>query len=59
MPKFYLNLEIDVDVDNKLYIVEDDGSYYVTPIESLDEVPQIVGNYIKENIEARKENQDA
>ena len=59
MPKFYLNLEISVDVDNKLYIAEDDGSYYVTPIESLDEIPEIVGNYIKENIEYRKENQDA
>lgn len=59
MPKFYLNLEIDVDVDNKLYIIEDNGSYYVTPIESLDEIPEIVGNYVKENIEARKENLNA
>ena len=59
MPKFYLNLEISIDVDNKLYIAEDDGSYYVTPIEDLNAVPEIVGNYIKENIEARKENQDA
>lgn len=59
MPKFYLSIEISVDVDNKLYITEDDGSYYATPVEDLDEVPEIVGNYIKENIEARKENQDA
>ena len=59
MPKFYLNLEISVDVDNKLYIAEDDGSYYVTPIEDLNEVPEIVGNYIKEHIEYRNENQDA
>lgn len=59
MPKFYLNLEISVDVDNKLYIAEDDGSYYATPIEDLDEVPEIVSNYIKENIEYRKEHGNA
>lgn len=55
---YYLELTIEVG-DGKLFLVEGTGSYYVTPIESLDEVPQIVGNYIKENIEARKENQDA
>ena len=59
MPKFYLNLEISVDVDKKLYIAEDDGSYYVTPIEDLNEVPEIVANYIKENIEYRKEHGNA
>lgn len=55
---YYLKLTIEVS-DRKLFLVEGTGSYYVTPIESLDEVPKIVGNYIKENIEARKENQDA
>lgn len=55
---YYLELTIEVG-DGKLFLVEGTGSYYVTPIESLDEIPEIVGNYIKENIEARKENQDA
>lgn len=55
---YYLELTIEVG-DGKLFLVEGTGSYYVTPIESSDEIPVIVGNYIKENIEARKENQDA
>ena len=55
---YYLELTIEVSY-GKLFLVEGTGSYYVTPIESLDKIPQIVGNYIKENIEARKENQDA
>ena len=59
MAKFYLSIEISVDVDNKLYIAEDDGSYYVTPIEDLDEVPKIVANYIKGNMEYRKEHGNA
>jgi hypothetical protein len=55
---YYLELTIEVG-DGKLFLVENTGSYYVTPIESLDEIPEIVGNYIKENIEARKENLNA
>jgi hypothetical protein len=55
---YYLELTIEVG-DGKLFLVEGTGSYYVTPIESLDEIPGIVGNYIKENIEARKENLNA
>ena len=44
---YYLNLTIEVS-DEKLFLVEGTGSYYVTPIGSLNEVPKIVGNYIKE-----------
>ncbi|MBR4891041.1 MAG: hypothetical protein IKY94_06470 [Lachnospiraceae bacterium] len=56
--KYYLELTIEVE-DNRLYICENSTSYYTTPVEDLDEIPEIVANYIKENIEYRKENQDA
>ena len=50
MPKFYLRLELDLDVDNKLYIVEGTGSYYVTPVESIEDIPQIVKEYVEQRI---------
>lgn len=58
-PKYFINLEIIVDLEDELCITRDDGRFYITPIEDLNEVPQIIANYIKENIEARKEHQDA
>lgn len=52
--KYCLELTIEVE-DNRLYICETNASYYTLLVKDLNEVPQIVANYIKENIEYRKE----